>query len=208
MTAEQIIEKFQLYVDDTTELSSAEELDLLNKVYQKVSDEKLWEILKVEVTGTMTTTTTITLPIRFVHLVENYNYTDNAVSTEINAKPVVVFINNDAKQVVNWSDRKQYANNNNVCYVDMRSSVIRFPVAQASGATYSFDYKEFPANLTLSDTPVFPERFQHILFLGMCIDDMAIQLFDKARSYADQHKAQYDSYLRDMALWNANLQNY
>lgn len=46
MLASEIIAKFELYVDDSTELSTQEELDLLNKVYQKVADDRPWEILK------------------------------------------------------------------------------------------------------------------------------------------------------------------
>lgn len=204
MLASEIIAKFELYVDDSTELSTQEELDLLNKVYQKVADDRPWEILKKEATGSISGTT-IALPSDFAHMVENYNWTDNSYSTEINAKPNVVFIGTAPYQIVNWSDRKQYLNNNSVCYVDLASSVVTFPVTQSG--TYSFDYKAFPATLTLSDTPVFPARYHHILFLGMCVDDMAIQLFDKSRSYAQENQAMYNSYLRDMALWNANLQN-
>jgi len=36
MTGEEIISLFNLLVDDSTELSSAEELDLLNASYQEV----------------------------------------------------------------------------------------------------------------------------------------------------------------------------
>jgi len=70
-----------------------------------------YKFLKKEKTGTMTTTTTIAFPSDFSHLLENYNYTDNSYSTQINAKPCVVFIapagstNYSPFQVVNWSDR-------------------------------------------------------------------------------------------------------
>lgn len=208
MTGAELIAKFELYVDDSTELSSAEELDLLNKIYYKVASERPWEVLKKEATGTMTTTTTITLPSDFEYVMENYNYTDNSVSQEIGAKNAMVFINDSPVQLVNWSDRRQYEDNNSVCYVDLANSVIRFPSAQPSGATYSFDYKATPAALTTGTSPVFPARFHSILFHGMCVEDMAIQLFDKARSNADFNQAQYNSYLKDMAYWNASLQSF
>lgn len=209
MTASEIIAKFELYVDDTTELSSSEELDLFNKVYQRVCDDRPWEILKKEATGTMASTTTITMPSDFGFFVDNYSYTDNSISTQINARPVVVWITGSGAaspfQVVNWSDRKQYLNTNGVCYLDIASSLIRFPVAQSSGATYSLDYKAVPAVLAASESPIFPTRFHDIIYHGMCVDDMTIQLFDKARSYAGENQAQYNSYLKQMALWNANL---
>jgi hypothetical protein len=208
MTGQEIISRFELYVDDMSELSTEEELALANKIYHKMCDDRDWEILKKEASGTLTTTTTITIPSDFSHMVENFNYTDNAISREINAKPVVVFVDNVPFQVVNWSDRKQYENTNNVCYVDIRNSQVVFPVAQSASATYSFDYKFVPADLTLATSPVFPERFQHGIFHGMCVEDMVIQIFDKARSYAAENQSLYASYLRDMAMWNANLQKY
>jgi hypothetical protein len=208
MDASQIIAKFELYVDDTTELSSSEELDLLNKVYQRVCEDRPWEFLKKESSGTMTSTTQISLPTDFSYTVENYTYTDNSTQINTNAKPAVVWINtNNPIQFVNWSDRKQYLNNANYCYIDIATSKINFFAAQPSGATYSFDYKAFPDDLDLNDTPVFPARFHDILYHGMCVDDQIIQLFDKARSYAAENQAQYNYYLRMMAQWNSNLIN-
>lgn len=211
MTGAELISAFELYVDDTTELSSAEELALLNKIYYRVCSEKPWEFLKKEASGTMTTTTTITMPSDFEHFVENYNWTDNSIATEINSKPSVIFITSGSStypvQVINWSDRKQYLNNTNVAYFDVAASLIRFPGAQPSSATYSFDYKSTPTALATNTSPTFPARFHYILYHGMCIDDMAIQLFDKARSYADFNRAQYADYLAQMSLWNANLLN-
>lgn len=211
MTGAQIIAAFEQYVDDTTELSSSEELALLNKWYYRVCSWKTWELYKKEKTGSMTTTTTITLPDDFENLVENYNYTDNQYSTEINAKPVVIFITSgnttSVVQVINWSDRRQYANNAGYCYVDLALGQIVFCGAQPSGATYSYDYKYTPEALTTSTSPTFPTRFHDMLYHGMATDDMIIQLFDKARSYAKENKSAYDSYMADMSSWNSQLLN-
>ena len=212
MLAQEIISKFELYVGDTTELSTQDELDLLDKIYQQVCADRPWEFIKKEKTGTMNTTTEITLPDDFSYLPENYNYTDNSYSTQINAKPVAVFVTSGTStspfQVVNWSDRRQYSNTNGVCYVDIAANKLVFPYAQNAGATYSFDYCYFPEKMGLSDSPVFPDRFQDILYHGMAVDDMIIQLFDKARSYARENRASYNSTLQQMASWNANLLSY
>jgi hypothetical protein len=207
MTATEIIAKFELYVDDTTELSSAEELALLNKIYYRVSSSRAWEILKKEASGTMASTTTITLPSDFEHFTENYGYTDNQMTRNLNTKGQVVFVGGNPFFIVNWSDRKQYENNNGVCYLDIRNSVIKFPVAQSASATYSFDYKYTPTALTAGTSPVFPERFHDLFYHAMAVDDMIIQIFDKARSYARENEANYQSILGDMTFWNANLQN-
>lgn len=208
MTGQEIISKFELYVDDMSELSTDEELALANKVYHKMCDDRDWEILKKEASGTLDTTTTITVPSDFSHILANYSYTNNAISTEINAKPIVVFVNDVPFQVVNWSDRKQYNNVNNICYLDVRSGQIVFPVAQSASATYTFDYKAVPEDLTLATSPIFPARFHDGIFHGMCVEDMIIQLFDKGRSYAAENQSLYASYIRDMAMWNAQLQQY
>lgn len=208
MTCAEIIAKFELYVDDTTELSTAEELALLNKIYQRVCDDRPWEFLKKEASGTMATTTTITVPSDFGYFVENLNYTDNAQNTQYNFRPVGILINGTKwLQVINWSDRRQYANKDGYAYYDARLGTLTTTYAQPSGATYSFDYKAVPATLIISDTPVFPARYHDILVHGMAVDDMIIQLFNKARSYAGENQSMYQGYLSQMALWNANLQN-
>lgn len=205
MTGTEIIAAFELYVDDTTELSTDQELALLNKIYYRIASDRAWEVLKKEATGTMASTTTITLPSDFNYVLESYNYTDNSISTELGQKPCFVYVNNVAKQLVNWSDRRQYQNNDSVCYVDLVNSVIKFASAQASSATYSFDYKFTPAAITAGTSPVFPVRFHDIFVHGMVVDDMAIQLFDKARSYQDFNQSMYNKYLTDLAYWNASL---
>mgnify|MGYP007066195423 CR=1 FL=1 len=204
MITSEIIQKFELYVDDTTELASTEELDLANKIYQFVCDFAVWEFLKKEATGTISGTE-ITLPSNFAHLLENYNYTDNSISTQANAKPVYVFIDDSPVQVVNWSDRRRYSGSS-YCYLDMVNEKIVFPSAQSG--TYSFDYKFVPEDLTLATSPVFPARYHDIISHGMAVDDMIIQLFPRAKSYAQENQNRFNAYLSSMSLWNANLQNY
>ena len=154
----------------------------------------------------MSTTTTIDAPADFAYLVENMSYTDNSYSTEINAKPAGVLINgNKWLQLINWSDRRQYINTDGYVYYDPALGKLVTTYAQPSGATYSFDYKSVPADLTLSDTPVFPARFHHVFVYAMAVDDMATQLFERNRSYAPENEAMYRSYLQRMAVWNANL---
>lgn len=205
MLTSDIIKKFELYVDDSTELSPAEELDLANKIYHKICDDRPWEFLKKEKTGTVSGTY-ITLPTDFGYLVENYLRTDSQDNTQVNAKPVFVFINDNPIQVINWSDRRQYKDNSSVCYLDIANSRITFPTSQSG--TYSFDYKAIPADLTLATEPVFPDRYHDMIYHGMAVDDMIIQIFPKAQSYQAENQVMYNGFLSRMAKWNADLQNY
>lgn len=213
MNAQQIIEKFKQYVDDTTELSTQAELDLLNAIYQEIANERPWEILKKESSGTISDPLSIPIPSDFSHLLENQNYTDNSYSTQMNAKPVAVIVTtsggNTPIQIVNWSDRKQYQNTTGYAYLDINSGVIRFTgIGQPVGSAYSFDYKGKPVALTLSDSPIFPAEFHMLFAYRMAIEDMIIQLFDKSRSNAQDNAVRALTLKRQMDLWNANLQNY
>lgn len=208
MTTAEIIAGFETFVDDTTELSTAQEIALANKHYQIVCDDRPWEFLKKPGEGTMLSTTTITTPSDFGHFVENLNLTDNSQNYDFNAKPVGIFINgNKTLRIINWSDRRQYENVDGYAYLDMAAGLIRTTYAQPSGATYSFDYKYVPTDLLIGSTPVFPARFHPMIYHSMAVDDMIIQLFDKSRSYANENRLAYAGYLSRMAYWNANLRN-
>ena len=209
LTAQEIIALFELTVDDTTELSTAEELALLNRIYQIVCEDRPWEILKKEASGTLINTGYVTVPADFSYLVENRNYTNNAYSAELNAKPAGVLINgNKWLQIINWSDRRQYNNVDGYVYYDPALGRLVFTYAQPAGATYSFDYKAVPDDLTLATSPIFPAQFHQMFAFKMATDDMATQLFDKARSYAQENERTYMQYMHRLASWNASLQNY
>ncbi len=63
MIAEEIITNFETQVDDMTELSSVEELTLLNKIYKKICVDRPWEFLKRGFSQLMETfTETVTTP--------------------------------------------------------------------------------------------------------------------------------------------------
>ena len=113
-TADQIIKKFELQVSDVTELSSAEELMLLNRIYQRVCDTRPWEFLKTNKQGTMSGSGVdgfyIAVPEDFAYLYENYNWTDNSYSTQLNRAPIVIFVGTARSPyyVINYADRNQY----------------------------------------------------------------------------------------------------
>lgn len=208
MTGAEIISKFETYVDDLTELSSSEELDLMNKVYFRMCD-KLTEVLKKTATGTMASTTTITLPADFSYPLPTRQYTSNALGQDYDAAPTFVRINGSKQlQLVNWSERRQYENSDGYAYIDLASNVIRTTYAQDAGATYDFDYKANPAALTLVTSPIFPFVYHPGIYHGMAAEDSMIQLMDKSKSYAVDHQAYFNSYAQDLALWNARMQQY
>ncbi len=209
-TATEIITNFELQVSDVTELSTSEELYILNRVYQKVCSERSWEFLKVSDSGTMLGSGVdgyyATLPDDFAFFSQNYTYTDNTISTQQNSVPSVIFIgtNYTPYKIVNYSDRRQYLGKTGYAYLDLANSKVVFTGTPVS-TTYSYDYIKVPATLTASDTPVIPTRFQDVLVFGMAVEDAILQLSPKATSYAPENKNKYDEYILDMAFWNSQL---
>lgn len=212
MLASEAITQFELQVNDITELSTSEELIILNRIYQRVCDDRPWEFLKTAVTGTMSGSGVdgyyITIPSDFAYFYENYNWTDNSYSTQMNRTPKVIFVgsNRAPYSIVNYSDRNQYLGSTGYAYVDWGNSKIYFTGTPVSTA-YSMDYIKVPATLVAGSTILIPERFCPILIYGMSTENEIIQLSDKAKSYAPENEGLYNNYLNDMALWDARLQN-
>lgn len=213
LTASQIITNFELQVNDITELSSSEELALLNRLYQKVCLDKPWEFLKTPASGSILTDATgsyITVPVDFAYFIENNQYTDNSIGIYNNAAPKVIFVLSASGayqpyQIINFSDRRQYVNRTGFAYFDALNNIIRFTGTPA-GTTYEFDYIKVPVVLLIGDSPIFPGRFHDMLVFAMATDNEVLQLSPKATSYAQENTARYQSYFMDMVYWNALLQ--
>lgn len=205
MTAQNIInEIFQVYVDDTSELSAIEELALLNRIYKRLCRQRSWVILKTSATGTISQSGTIyyiTLPTDFGFLAGN-NQTDD------NDSPKVIFVGSNyvPYKVINFSDRRQHRDSDGYAYVDLANNRIVFTGnPTANGTTYEFDYIKIPADLAVGDSPVFPSDFHPVIGWGMAVDSYIIQLFDKARSYAAENQIKYNDGFKDMCLWDSQF---
>ena len=212
MLASEAITQFELQVNDVTELSTSEELIVLNRIYQRVCDDRPWEFLKTSATGTMSGSGVdgyyITVPSDFAYFYENYNWTDNSYSTQLNRTPKVIFVGTTKTphSIINYSDRQQYLGSTGYAYVDWGNSKIYFTGTPVS-TTYSMDYIKTPATLIAGSTILIPERFCPILIYGMSTENEIIQLSDKAKSYAQENLDLYNEYLGKLALWDSRLQN-
>ena len=203
MTAQQIIDDiFHLYTDDTTELSTTEELALLNRVYLKICSNRPYEFLKTNATGSITSGA-ITLPSDFLYLTENTQTTNISVGQgEKVSKAIFVGTSKTPYKIINYSDRENGSSNE--AYIDYSASQIKF-VDTTLSDTYSFDYIKIPENLILDSTPIFPSPFHPAIGYGMATDGFIIQLFDKAKSYATENQAKYNSYISDLNYYNSQL---
>lgn len=191
-TTQDIITKFELFIGDETELSSDEELDLLQKCYNKVLASAEWEFLKTEATGPISGMA-ITVPADFDRLT-----TDQKIYLGTAYNPFTV---------IPFTERRSYLNNNAFVYYNAVTSTFNFMLSQSD--VYSFDYIFVPPTLDLvSSNPIFPIRFYDMLYHAMCIDSDIINLSDKARSYARENTQKYESILNDMRSWNMKLSGF
>lgn len=212
MTLQEVIALFQLYSDNSTELSSSEEVALANKKIQEIASDRPWEALKTQASGTISSSGTeyyITIPADFAFFVENNQTTDISVGVDNNASPKVIFVGSNyvPYQIINFSDRRQFRNMTRYAYLDLSNNKIVFCGNPSSdGTTYEFDYLKFPATLALTDTITFPPaRFQSMIAHAMAVDEELIEKFPRLNSYTKENQFKYDNYLAALAYWNSNL---
>ena len=204
MTKSAIITKAQLYLDDTSELSDAEFSDLFDKIYQQVCTAKPWEFTKKA--GADTTSTTlpyVALETDFAFLTSNYNHTDSSYEA---GRPVVLRgTAYTPYQVVSWSDRRSYRDQEGYAYIDIVNSRLYFTKQPTVAEAVEYDYHSFMPALTTGQSPAFPSQFHDVIYHGMVVDDFIIQQSDKAKSYAGENQQLYDKWLSALSYWNANL---
>lgn len=190
--SQDIITAFELYIGDETELSTVEELALLQKKYNEILMSEEWEFLKKTATGNISGTD-ITQPVDFDRMTSDQH--------------IYLGSNENIYNVIPFTDRRKYRGLDTTFYYDALNE--KFVSTKTLNDSYSYDYIYVPPALDLvSSNPVFPIRFYPMLFQAMCIDSDIINLSDKARSYAGQNQQQYQSYLDSMKSWNKKLSGF
>jgi hypothetical protein len=191
-----IIERYNLQVDDQSELSSDEELALANEVYTDVCNDRPWEWLKTTYTNvTSTSLPYITLPTDF----KEFSLNKDGKS--------VVFVGTDYAEykVIPFSSRRDYRNMVGFCYVD--SGKLYFTVQPTSVKAIEFDYIKRPTALTaLTEPIVTTDQFGKMIAYGMAAKFTNIEQPDKTKgSYQSNNKAEFDKMLTDLQLEDASI---
>lgn len=199
MTAEQIIAQFRLQIDDTSDLSSDEELAILNRVLRRVYEHQDWGFLLRDATGTTSTSNQyVSLPSDFSHNPTTFNGNGE------DGQWLYVGTARQPYRIVPMRDKEFHRGSVNVAYIDRYNSRLAFCAAQTSAQSYEMPYVYSPADLTLtSETPVLPAKFADAAVHGMCVDSWVIQQSDKARSYLSESSALYEDALRRLSAWDA-----
>jgi len=196
MTGAQIISRYQLLVDDASELSSDEELDLLNEVYGEIQDDRPWEWLRVTATGTTSTSVPyIALPTDFKYIMPNQ---DNES---------VVFVGTDFVEykVVSYSRRREFRNQDGFVYIDIPNFRLYFTLQPITAKTIEYEYIKVAAALTTATSPLFRAGLHSILAYAMAERLPSIEQADKITSYAPENQVRKQKILSEMATEDAQL---
>ena len=194
MTGEDIISLFNLLVDDSTELSSAEELDLLNASYQEVCDDRPWEFLKTEFSGTTDGTTVLALPSNFSYFIEMNDDGEK-----------IIWVDGHSYLLINFSQRRQYKDQTGIAYFN--GTNLYFIEAPSTGLEVLGDYIKTPDDLTIATSPIFKASFHKMLAYKMAISDFIVQANLSDNNSIENNTALYRDYLSRMQYHNARLTN-
>lgn len=197
MISSEIIARYNLQVDDASELSSDEELDLAQEIYDEVANDRPWEWLKVTATGnTSTTLPYIALPADFKELSFNKN----------NESIVFVGTNFQEYQVIPFSSRREHRDQDGFCYIDIPNQRLYFALQPTSVKAVEYDYIKRPAALTLSTAPlVTSSQFGNLIAYGMAAKFNSIEQSDKETSYRKENEGRFYSLLSDFRLEDCNI---
>jgi hypothetical protein len=202
LTGQQIIDRFELYTDDTTDLSSDEELILANDKIRLIYMEQPWEFLRRKKTGVIESDGKITLSSDFDEFLENFS--DDPTIGEAVMKVVYIGSQKSPYLVVPMGQRN--ANNfSNVCWIDPSDGKINFSQNPGRGATYEYDYKTSPDDVTVATSPKLPPEYHPMIIFSMLIDEEIIKKSEKARSNMQDNAVQYQRYMKNLKLRDARF---
>ena len=196
LTTAEIISRYNLQVDDASELSSDEELALANEVYNTICNDRPWEWLKRTYTGvTSTSVAYVGLLLYFKELCQNsYNKS-------------VVFVGTDRSEylVVSLSSRRDYYNTDGYCYIDIPNQRLYFMKQPTEVKAIEYDYVSYPTALTTATSPLFNSRYHEMVSYGMAAKFSNIDQEDKSKSYKNDNKKEYDDFMFGLRTEDANI---
>lgn len=202
LTGQQIIDRFELYTDDTTDLSSDEELILANDKLRLIYMEQPWEFLRRKKSGSVEADGKISLPADFDEFLENFSE-DPSIGEPI-TKVIYLGPSKSPYLIVPMGQRN--ANNySNVCWLDPTDGKINFAQNPGTGVGYEYDYKTSPDDITPLTSPKLPAEYHPMIVFAMLIDEEIIKKSEKARSNMQDNAVQYQRYLKNLKLRDARF---
>lgn len=197
MQTANIIARFNLQVDDSSNLSTDEELALANEIYFDIANDRQWEWLKT----TFTDVTSVSLP--YVALPANFK---ELAQNKDNRSVVFVGTDYSEYEVVPFSSRRDYRDQDGFCYIDVPNQRLYFTLQPTSVKAIEFDYIKSPADLTLSGEPLFKESYHKMIAYGMAAKFVNIDQEDKNKSsYQKENRQEFDKFMENLKFEDANI---
>jgi hypothetical protein len=219
MLGSDIITRFNLQIDDASELSDSETLDIANEVYEDICNDRPWEWLKSSYSGsTSASVPYIALPSDFKLILPNYSglssgsfnnlgvpsgYRPSSYASFANQAVVFVGTTLTPYTIIPHSERRNYLNQDGFVYIDPVNSRLVFTLQPTEVKTVEYDYIKIPAAIEAGTSPLFRSGFHKIIPYGMAARFNPIEGTDKNESYQKENQESYDKILADMAVEDA-----
>lgn len=212
MTGQQLIDKLNYLVDDTT-LDSARALELINAAYQNICSRRVWNFLVTSDTSNTisSSTTAYALPSDFLLPVAVRTY--DTAQDSYNEMAFVPF-----------STRRKYHNSSGYVTIDKVNDTLVLtssPSDDLIGDTIELDYTYLPSDITVAAVgapgvdPVLPEAFQSILAYEAAKNFFYAEQSDRVSEggfdvkMAGEYNRLYSALIDyDMQLGDALMDNY
>lgn len=199
MTAEELRDDLHFLVDDEN-LSSTQELSLINQAYDRIASMRPWNfLLSEDTTDTIVSgTVSYALPTDFL-----YGHEDGVVIYKTSTGEVM-----SRMKIVPYKDRMRYKNTGGYVTVDIKNNTLVFlassDVASFAGYVIHLTYYAQPEVLEAADSPVFNRAFHRLLALE------AARFFwyndqQTAGNFDRKMQAEYSMLMTEMINWDDTL---
>ena len=185
-----MITKFENMVDDS--FDSDFMYQLLNDAKDEVEAMVAWEFLKKETSYSITA---------------GYTYASaaGALPTRFALDIRVTDGSNIEYEKVQFDDRYNKVNRPFGYFIDLANDNFYLSGTISTATTVYLYYTDYSADLTSSDTWVFPARFHSIIPYKMAEIYYAADAGEKSRAWDDRWTVQYERNLSRMQSWNDSL---
>lgn len=197
MITSNIIARYNVQVDDASQLSTDEELALANEIYVDIANDRPWEWLRATATDTtLTSVPYVSLPADFKEMTLN-KWNES-----------VVFVGDDYSEykVIPFASRRDYRNTSGFCYVDVPNQRLYFTLQPTEAKAIEYDYIKRPAALTVGTEPlVTTDQFGNLIAYGMASKFNNIEQSEKGSSYQEENQREYYKILSDLRMEDVNI---
>lgn len=176
-----MVTKFQTMVNDV--LDSDFEYQMLNDAVNEIETMQAWEQLKKELTFTGTS---VTMPTREFEVLTLFEYQSR-----------IPYVR------VPFEQKDIYRNLSYYYYIDLNTGTIH--LTSTTPQTMNLFYTQYTADLTASDTWIFPSWCHSLVPIIMAKNYYAVDAGDKALAWDDRWAIQQKNYQDRMSAWDDRL---